>query len=484
MKRGIFWLGMGLILTSCTPVATKLGPSAKSIPAAMPTHAPLPASWIVIPSNQPNTPNTRELGISSRHRALPSNGPAHTTTAIPTRPPTPVATTTPMPTPLPTPVPTNTPIPTPLPTPAPTATPFPTPIPPPALSPVPVTVVAVNITPPIKTTLIKDQTLDLTASVVFSDTTTSPNVAWRSSNPAVATVSNAGGVTAVGLGTVSIMAMAPNDVSKTGVVNLTVAPPPVTFTGKIAYLVNNDIYLMNGTSASPSRLTTNALVQEKKFPRLAWDGSQVVYGSSGRTVFTVLTNGSGTITDQNLPANLSEPIPLFWHDGSVLFQAFGDPHYGTSTFRIWMKLTNGNIVVGSSQPGQLSFIGGVTPAGIIVYEKDGTIRRCNHDNNNATFEYTAGADPKIALQANPNLIVFSFNNDIYSLTFAGVQTPLVQAAGYDGQPAISPDQSKLVFVSTRDNGSKDLFMMNLDGSGLVNLTQTPNIDEIMPDWSN
>ncbi|MEZ0371825.1 MAG: TolB family protein, partial [Candidatus Sericytochromatia bacterium] len=90
---------------------------------------------------------------------------------------------------------------------------------------------------------------------------------------------------------------------------------------------------------------------------------------------------------------------------------------------------------------------------------------------------------RIALNDSPNLVVYQLNNEIYSVTFDGTTTRLTENANYDGQPALSPDQSKIIYVSTND-GSKDLWMMNADGSGKVNLSNTPDDDEIQPDWGN
>lgn len=71
------------------------------------------------------------------------------------------------------------------------------------------------------------------------------------------------------------------------------------------------------------------------------------------------------------------------------------------------------------------------------------------------------------------IMISHFNGDPLELTHPEGAT--------DSQPAISPGQDKIVFVSDRD-GSQDLFIINRDGSHLINLTNTPDIDESMPDW--
>ena len=44
----------------------------------------------------------------------------------------------------------------------------------------------------------------------------------------------------------------------------------------------------------------------------------------------------------------------------------------------------------------------------------------------------------------------------------------------------SPDGSRIVFVSTRE-GNTDLYMVNIDGTGLIRLTDHPAVDG-SPSW--
>jgi TolB protein len=62
--------------------------------------------------------------------------------------------------------------------------------------------------------------------------------------------------------------------------------------------------------------------------------------------------------------------------------------------------------------------------------------------------------------------------------------PVQQPARGKGQnylPAYSPDGSRMAFVSNRD-GNNEIYVMNVDGSGVVRLTNNPAIDT-SPTWS-
>jgi TolB protein len=51
------------------------------------------------------------------------------------------------------------------------------------------------------------------------------------------------------------------------------------------------------------------------------------------------------------------------------------------------------------------------------------------------------------------------------------------------QPAFSPDGEQIVFVRQREGERSDVFLMNIDGSNVRNLTQTPEANEDTPTFS-
>jgi len=64
-------------------------------------------------------------------------------------------------------------------------------------------------------------------------------------------------------------------------------------------------------------------------------------------------------------------------------------------------------------------------------------------------------------------------------------TRITNSGANDDFPKWSPDGSKIVFQSDRDNpftGKYEIYVMNADGSGVIRLTNDAN-DDSMPSWS-
>lgn len=101
-------------------------------------------------------------------------------------------------------------------------------------------------------------------------------------------------------------------------------------------------------------------------------------------------------------------------------------------------------------------------------------------NNAATEEYPAWSPDgsKIAFDTNRD-----GNPEIYVMNADGTgQTNISNSnPAFDGQPCWSPDGTKIAFFSDRD-GTPDIYTMNADGSGVVRLTTNPAFDT-SPSWS-
>ena len=62
------------------------------------------------------------------------------------------------------------------------------------------------------------------------------------------------------------------------------------------------------------------------------------------------------------------------------------------------------------------------------------------------------------------------------------QVRLVQSSGEDFSPSLSPDGRQVAFVSTRD-GNHEVYVVNVDGTGLANLTRNSGMEDGFPAWS-
>ena len=72
-------------------------------------------------------------------------------------------------------------------------------------------------------------------------------------------------------------------------------------------------------------------------------------------------------------------------------------------------------------------------------------------------------------------------DDIYLMNDDGTQaTNLTNHAGRDYDLAWSPDGTKIAFVSDRP-GNLDVYVMNADGTGVTRYTKKAGVDE-GPDW--
>jgi TolB protein len=89
----------------------------------------------------------------------------------------------------------------------------------------------------------------------------------------------------------------------------------------------------------------------------------------------------------------------------------------------------------------------------------------------------------------PALIVYEADKggttNIFTIDAATGETrQLTQAADFDGNPAWSPDRTRIVFSSRNSTAEKyDLYVMDADGQDRRRLTETPDAGELSPRYS-
>ena len=85
-------------------------------------------------------------------------------------------------------------------------------------------------------------------------------------------------------------------------------------------------------------------------------------------------------------------------------------------------------------------------------------------------------------------IAFDSNRDggageIYVMFPNGGAPTRLTFAGINAHPVWSPDGSKIAFIRFTSPATSDVWVMNADGSGQTNLTNTPSASHSRPDWS-
>jgi hypothetical protein len=398
---------------------------------------------------------------------------------------------TPLPaTPSPQSTPTLLPSPTPRPTPTPriiyrsssssvAVTPEPTPTP-------SISVSSVSIDPPVSTELIKGDTLGLRAQVLFSDNSTSQAVTWSVNRLDLAGIDQQGLMTTTSSGPIDIFATSVEDPSKRASLHVTVKEPVIRFKGTITYLLNDDVYIMRGSNANPQRLTFTGDDHTKNTPRLSWDGTQVIYTSYANEIYIVQTTGPSQPVKQNINAftdpRAHEPafFAQFWYNGEMLY-------HNLSGETLFSYAFTGQPLPWNTRQGVGSGVGGVSPQRVLVYQQNDHVKLHQYLFQGVSLfkDFGPGAQPRLAMNPSPDLIVYWRAEGIWTVSFTGEQkiiTDNTPKTDLDVQPVLSPDQSQIVFRGKR-SGQYDLFMVNRDASGLVNLTNTPTQDESLPDWS-
>ena len=117
-------------------------------------------------------------------------------------------------------------------------------------------------------------------------------------------------------------------------------------------------------------------------------------------------------------------------------------------------------------------------------EQGGDERRITHRTQNMAYEPSYSPDGMwIVFESHP--LGVETQGAIFKVRADGMMlTPLTDGTGDDREPNWSPAGDMIVFQShARTPGDIDLWVMNSDGSGLRNLTQSPNSEDTDASWS-
>ncbi|MCA9668241.1 MAG: PD40 domain-containing protein [Myxococcales bacterium] len=255
-------------------------------------------------------------------------------------------------------------------------------------------------------------------------------------------------------------------------------PKGILFISDRAGAGQSALYVAEFDGANPTRVSTAPLSGDEY--AVAPDGLVTFIGLAGSRarLHTVRLDGQGEgVIGAGLDVN-----PAFSADGKTIYYASNSG----GDFDIYSVASTGGTPTDlSNDPSGVDAFPAVGPSGEVVY-----IRDFDDGNTRVTdlYKLASGTPTKVfdgplrpiaPRFAGPSTVVVvkgapsgaNANGQVVAIDLGtGAETDLSgSSTTRDRDPAVSPDGSKVVFVSDRD-GSDALFMVNIDGSGLSKLT--------------
>jgi len=282
--------------------------------------------------------------------------------------------------------------------------------------------------------------------------------------------------------------------SASGLPSVTTAPFDVVIPGpgRIVFQSDRDgnpqIYSMNLDGSGLVSLTSELASAGK--PAWSSDGAKIAFGADGG-IYAMNSDGSGVIPILTGFGLFGPDAPAWSPDGSKL-AASRPGAIRSFPPRIVVANSDGSGYVELTPPGgypawgpngRIAFrCAGANP-GICVMNPDGTgLVNLITDAPGSLYTLPAWAPDgtRIAFVRNdaPTDVdgVYVMNAD-----GSGVLELTHDHQASAGRPAWSPDGTKIAFASARD-GNWEIYVMNADGSGVTRLTDNPASDE-WPSWS-
>jgi Tol biopolymer transport system component len=269
---------------------------------------------------------------------------------------------------------------------------------------------------------------------------------------------------------------------------VTCTASPLTGPNLIAFQSDRDgfteIYTMDPDGSGQTRVTADELVDMS--PSFAPDGQTIAFVQSSEDANDIFVVGADGSEETNLTETGLETDPSWSPDASRI--AFVSDPDG-----------NGGVAVMNGDGSDLRFLfrGSAagrpawTPDGLsLAFESEGTIMAMGADGANASPLVAAEAhNPAFSPVDGTRLAFDSPSQADGPGIFIRVQTDEGSSitrvtTGDDHGPTWSPDVSQIAFSrGAEDSAEQDIFVVNADGSGLIQLTTDPAADS-HPSWSH
>jgi Tol biopolymer transport system component len=255
---------------------------------------------------------------------------------------------------------------------------------------------------------------------------------------------------------------------------------------------NDEIYVINADGTGLRRLTRNAVPDGH--PVWSPDGRRIAFlrrrAGPAWNIYVMNADGSGQRKLTQTPRRQGEPA---WSpDGEKI--AFSAPAGHLGAADVFVINADGSGVQNVTNTTTTSFDLAWSPDG----EKIAYIEIQIPEPRSALYVVNADGTGKqrvtrpLAVDVG---IPSSWSPDGRTLAFTGVGgiytvhadgSGLRRLTGHSYGPTWSPDGRKIAFISDRDDRAhhaSDIFVMNADGSGQRNLTDTPNVSEHTASWA-
>ncbi len=260
---------------------------------------------------------------------------------------------------------------------------------------------------------------------------------------------------------------------------------------------NNEIYVMNADGSGVTRLTNNPA--DEGDPAWSPDNSQIVFTSDrdgNGEIYVMNADGSGITNISNHPADDLQPA---WSpDGRIAFTSDRDGNY-----EVYVMNADGSGVTNVSNHPDLDGTPGWSPdgtriaftsargqgRGIYIMNADGSgITRVSEDtylHSEASPDWSPDGSKIVFQTTRGQMFPTGYSIGLMNVdgsSLAGVYTN----QGESFFPSWSPDGTRIAFARSRARVEEypDIYVINPDGSGEINLTNNASITDTQPDWSN